>query len=452
VRLQRLPEGRPTMLQRELRNGEYHILHFIGHAGFDRETQGGVLILRDEAGRGRRVTGEHLGTILHDHRSLRLVVLNACEGARTLRADPFAGIAQTLVQQGVPAVIAMQFEITDQAAIIFAEEFYAALADGHPVDAALAGSRKAIFAAGNDIEWGTPVLYLRAPDGCLFSVDREAPPHRPPPDALPARQKRRLEWTQWKKIAATIAAMLIAMVLASTIVTYKPEKRADVARHPPAGSATPPAARQPNAFRECEKCPELAIVAPGRFSMGETPAEEIPNAGPQHEVTLARFALSRTPVTFDEWQVCFDDGRCDKYSPPDQGRGRGRRPVINVSWHDAQAYVSWLSGKTGRPYRLPSEAEWEHAARDWTQMEYAGGRDRDPRLNNGADSGGQTTEVRSYLENLIGVSDIIGSIREWVEDCWHENYTGAPKDGTAWVDADGCKSRVVRGGSLDFDF
>jgi len=113
-----------------------------------------------------------LGTILHDHRSLRLVVLNACEGSRSSRSDPFAGVAQTLVQQGVPAVIAMQFEITDEAAITFAEEFYAATADGYPVDAALSASRKAIFAAGNDIEWGTPVLYLRAPNGQIFTATR----------------------------------------------------------------------------------------------------------------------------------------------------------------------------------------------------------------------------------------------------------------------------------------
>jgi hypothetical protein len=174
VRLQRLPEARLTVLQRELRRGEYHILHFIGHAGFDRDTQAGLLVLHDEAGRGRLVAAEHFGTILHDHRSLRLVVLNACEGSRASRADPFAGVAQTLVQQGVPAVIAMQFEITDQAAITFAEEFYAAVGDGHPVDAAVADARKAIFASGNDIEWGTPVLYLRAPDGQLFSVNRHA--------------------------------------------------------------------------------------------------------------------------------------------------------------------------------------------------------------------------------------------------------------------------------------
>jgi hypothetical protein len=184
VGLKRLSESRLPQLQRELRRSQYHVLHYIGHAGFDRETEQGVLILCDEAGKGCPVAPDHLGTILHDHRSLRLVVLNACEGARSSRADPFSGVAQTLVQQGVPAVIAMQFEVTDAAALTLAEELYAATADGYPVDAALAAARKSIAAAGNDVEWGTPVLYLRAPDGQLFSLNRdERSAHSPTPRA-----------------------------------------------------------------------------------------------------------------------------------------------------------------------------------------------------------------------------------------------------------------------------
>jgi hypothetical protein len=104
VRLERLPEARLSALQRRLRGGEYHVLHFIGHGGFDPRTQEGVLVLQDEAGKGSLTSAERLGTILHNHRSLRLVVLNACEGARSSSTDPFAGTAQVLVQQGVPAV------------------------------------------------------------------------------------------------------------------------------------------------------------------------------------------------------------------------------------------------------------------------------------------------------------------------------------------------------------
>jgi formylglycine-generating enzyme required for sulfatase activity len=165
-------------------------------------------------------------------------------------------------------------------------------------------------------------------------------------------------------------------------------------------------------------------------------------------VSVADFALGRTEVTFDEWDACVADGGCNKYQL-DRGWGRGKRPVINVSWDNAQAYVSWLSRKTGRPYRLPSEAEWEYAARGGTQTRYPWGEDWDPRRANGADSVGRTTEVGTYPANPTGFYDMIGNVSEWVVDCWHDSYTGAPEAGKAWVDGDGCKSgvRIVRGGS-----
>ena len=176
VQVTRLEAATLSALQRQLRRDQYHIFHFVGHGGFDQQTQSGVLLLEDEAGRSRLVSGHYLGALLRDHPSLRLALLNACEGARTSRADPFAGVAQHLVQQGTPAVIAMQFEITDQAAITLAHEFYNALADNYGVDAALSEARKALFAAGNDMEWGTPVLYMRAQSGQLFEVAALATP------------------------------------------------------------------------------------------------------------------------------------------------------------------------------------------------------------------------------------------------------------------------------------
>ena len=170
VALDRLEGASLLALQHRLRKIDYHIFHFIGHGGFDERAQDGVLLMQDDQGRGRPVPGQYLGALLHDEEHLRLVVLNACEGGRTGSADPFAGSAQSLVQQGLPAVIAMQFEVTDGAAITFAREFYAAVADGLAVDEALSEARKGIFATGNDIEWGTPVLYLRVPDGRLFDI------------------------------------------------------------------------------------------------------------------------------------------------------------------------------------------------------------------------------------------------------------------------------------------
>ena len=144
----------------------------------ERLPEGGILVLENPHGAPHEVTGEELGSLLQDERSLRLVVLNSCEGARGSHVDPFSGVASSLVQYGIPAVVGMQFEITDEAAITFAGRLYSALAQGFPIDAALAQSRKAIFAAGNDIEFGTPVLFLRAADARLF--DFEHPAHEPP--------------------------------------------------------------------------------------------------------------------------------------------------------------------------------------------------------------------------------------------------------------------------------
>lgn len=189
-------------LQRKLRRNEYHILHFIGHGAFDERADDGVLLLEDLEGKGHPVSGESLGVLLHDHDSLRLVILNACEGARTSSADPFAGTAQSLVRKGIPAVIAMQFEISDVAAITLANEFYAAVADGYPVDGALSEARKAIFTRVNAVEWATPVLYMRSPDGRIFEIEDQderlatremrrsvvepQPPPEPEPEPEPA--------------------------------------------------------------------------------------------------------------------------------------------------------------------------------------------------------------------------------------------------------------------------
>ncbi|MBY5162462.1 CHAT domain-containing protein [Salsipaludibacter albus] len=174
VVLEQLPDGTADGLQDRLRRGDAHVLHVVGHGGFDPGTGEGVVVLEDAEGRPRLVTADELGTILHDHRPLRLVVLNSCEGARTGAEDPYGGVAQALVRQGIPAVVAMQFEITDRAAIIFSRALHRSIADGFPIDAAVSEGRKALFAAGNDVEWATPVLFMRTPDGRIFDL---APGH-----------------------------------------------------------------------------------------------------------------------------------------------------------------------------------------------------------------------------------------------------------------------------------
>lgn len=175
VTLKRLPKATLKSLLDNLQQAEYHVFHFIGHGDFAPGVEGGkdeaVLCIEDDNGKARKISAEDLSVAL-DHPSLRLAVLNACEGAQASLHDPFAGMAQGLVLAGIPATIAMQFRITDKAAILFADSFYNALAYNTPVDGALVQARKIMFAEQNPTEWGTPVLFMRVDDGRIFQIDR----------------------------------------------------------------------------------------------------------------------------------------------------------------------------------------------------------------------------------------------------------------------------------------
>ena len=204
-------------------------------------------------------------------------------------------------------------------------------------------------------------------------------------------------------------------------------------------------------FRDCTECPQMVVIPAGSFTMGSPASEEgrDDDEGPQRRVTIAKpFAVGRFEVTFDEWDACVADGGCGGYRPEDEGWGRGRRPVINVSWHDAKAYLKWLSGKTGKDYRLLSEAEWEYAARAGTTTAYHWGDrfDKSKANNNGS----KTVPAGRYGANAFGLYDMHGNVWEWVEDCYHYSYNGAPVDGTAWTTGR-CGNRVLRGGSWDGD-
>jgi formylglycine-generating enzyme required for sulfatase activity/class 3 adenylate cyclase len=229
-------------------------------------------------------------------------------------------------------------------------------------------------------------------------------------------------------------------------------------------------------FRECTRCPELIVVPAGKFKMGSTAEEKghQESEEPLHEVTIAgNFAAGKFEVTFDEWKACVDARACNKDVAYDQGWGKdekfpdGRivpRPVINVSWEDAQRYVKWLSARTGKTYRLLSEAEWEYAARGVTTVDaphpaYPWGHDVDTGNASCRGCGGdwdgeevnRTAPVGSFGANAFGLRDMHGNVWEWVEDCVHNNYNGAPSDGSPWLQADSgdCSIRVLRGGSWD---
>ena len=217
---------------------------------------------------------------------------------------------------------------------------------------------------------------------------------------------------------------------------FREQYRRDIAR--PAGST----------FRDCNSCPDMVVISAGRFRMGSS---GIASERPIRRVSIAKFALGRFEVTSEEWSACVRDGSCRNTGSPDS-----RRPVVDVSWHDARDYVDWLGGVTGERYYLPSEAEWEYAARAGTQTVFAMG-DRISISQANFDGSRNSPELANrfrgralvggtFPANAFGLYDMHGNVREWVQDRWHDDYRGAPRDGAAWL-AGNAGERVQRGGS-----
>ena len=502
LKLTRCEEATLANLQRQLRHTPYHIFHFIGHGQFDPANQEGVLLFEDEHGLGRPISGSTLGTLLHNYPSLRLVVLNACEGARTSRSDPYAGVAHSLVQKGLPAVVAMQFEITDQAALTFAAEFYSALSDGYPVSAALAEARVAIFAQENDIEWGTPVLFSRAADGRIFDVPpaalqsapqaapaasrpviptRGAPPAifigTPQPAALPsqpqpaqaapqpAAEPIRLPWLSEKMVRLGVS-LLLGLFLCVWIFSY-------ITSLYESAEPTPMQAALPTDQRFTAPLPypvtitdargvSMALVPAGSFQMGS--ADDSLGETPLHNVYVDAFYMDVYEVTNASYQACVQAGACERpqliatrshtrssyYGNP----AYDNYPRIYVNWQEAQTYCTeWRGG------RLPSEAEWEKAARGGLMgMNYPWGNEW-PICSFGAENGAQsincpsedTTAVGSFAPNGYGLYDMAGNVMEWTFDWYRGSYYSTyPAD--SWPDNPTNLERkddyrVMRGGS-----
>lgn len=228
--------------------------------------------------------------------------------------------------------------------------------------------------------------------------------------------------------------LLLALVL---VVGGAPEGRAAV--------------KQPGqTFRDCPTCPEMVVVPEGRFMMGSNGGSF--DEKPVHRVTIAKpFAVGKYEVMWVEWEACVAEAACDNgpvtKAGGDNGWGKGRRPVIEVSWKDARKYVAWLNSKVpGKPYRLLSEAEWEYAARAGTTTQYHWGNEFDLAK---ANNGNKTVPVGQYGPNGFGLYDMHGNALEWVQDCYKDNYNGAPTDGRSVPDTSGCP-RVLRSGAWSY--
>jgi formylglycine-generating enzyme required for sulfatase activity len=238
-------------------------------------------------------------------------------------------------------------------------------------------------------------------------------------------------------------------------------------------------ARPGQTFKECRNCPEMIVLPPGEFTMGSPPDEPLRRENEsQQEISITRpFAMSTTAVTWDQWEACVRDNRCDGIAvdvalrtgrdggpnPDYEDWGRGTRPVVGVSWYDAQVFVGWLNAKTGEDdaYRLPSEAEWEYAARAGTATAFPWGTELDHDYGNfgldGHELGGktegrdiwedETAPVASFPSNAFGLFDMHGNIFEWTEDCYEADRAHAPSDGSANKEGN-CANRVFRSGTF----
>jgi formylglycine-generating enzyme required for sulfatase activity len=269
-------------------------------------------------------------------------------------------------------------------------------------------------------------------------------------DALtgPAQTKVEARIADLKAKTAALAASARAR-----LDTLSPQQRLSA---PPAIWRVPGALTE---FKDCTNCPQMVVIPAGEFTMGSPSSEPHRGAEAQHRVTIAAaFAVSKFEITFDEWDACVKDGGCGGYRPDDQGWGRGKRPVINISFENAKTYVNWLGRKTGKPYRLLSESEWEYAARAGTTTPFSYGDTLSPSKANydGSVAGAgpsdvnrqKTVPVGGFPANGFGLYDMHGNVSEWVEDCWHDEYAETQTDSSAWLDGN-CNGRVVRGGSWE---
>jgi formylglycine-generating enzyme required for sulfatase activity len=230
------------------------------------------------------------------------------------------------------------------------------------------------------------------------------------------------------------------------VAAIKPPKMTVLKPAKPAAGVYPKRYRPGDTFKDCPDCPEMIVVPPGQFRMGDLQGGGYKDEKPHHNVQIGySFAVGKFEVTLKEWDACIHKSGCGS------GRARNavwglRRPVVKVSWADASAYVGWLSQMTGQRYRLLSEAEWEYVARAGTVTKYSWGNGFDPKKAS-RDLTSGVKSVGSFPPNAFGLYDVHGNAWEWVSDCWHANYIGAPSDGAAWSSGGDCTRRVLRGGS-----
>lgn len=394
VQVERLEAPTLLALKNRLKQRCYHALHFIGHGTFDVAQGLGVLLFEDEQRRSVQITGAALAGVLDGFRSMRLVILNACQGAKT---EGFSGVAQKLLLAGIPAVVAMQYPISDDAAISFARSFYEVIAEEMPVDQAVYEARASMFPLddGKRIDWAVPVLFLQSPDGRLF------------------------DWTwPWRLIWGSFVTLALTTLLGVWLSWPPPD--VEISSAP---SSRP--CHSPKSLQDMQ----MTYIPAGEFLMGSEGHEK--DEQPVHKVTISRpFCVGTYEVTQKQWKTVMGANRVkSKFQGDDL-------PVTSVTWMEVQEFIRKLNAREGRDvYRFLTEAEWEYVA---------------------GSPGGDTNCLRQIASrpeppsalqpNAWGVRGMFGNAWEWVGD-WHGPYPDGPVTDPRGPETG--SERVKRGGGHD---
>lgn len=417
-----------------LRNDEWHILHFIGHGGFDIHDDQGFIVLEDGMRSSDKLYADDFGDLISNQKSMRLVILNCCHGGQESRQDLYSGVATTLASKGIPTVIGMQMDVTDKAASAFAEGLYLSLTEGRPIELAMREARLAMKIENRgSFEWCTPVLYARTDNETLFDVS---------PELLTARRNSLLSFPLVQSITNnqfSDGETKNKVELTNSVQTTQPSQTTG---------------------KPCTIHFDWVTIPEGEFLLG---AKELPpsnrkktlrikgqdshartNETPQRKIWLDRFQISRTPVTNAQYRDFVDS---TGYRAPLHWKngeipiGKEDHPVVNVSWSDVQEFCKWAN------VRLPSEMEWEKAARGSRSRTFPWGWDPPESIHcNNDDLIGDTTPVTKYPRGAseFGVLDMAGNVSEWTGSRWMDNYRDLRKFKRLM---DGKERRVIRGGA-----
>jgi formylglycine-generating enzyme required for sulfatase activity len=462
------PEAMDAVLEQQP-----HIFHFIGHGRLHDERGqevGQIALVDDMFDEALWVDANFFGGLFNRHRP-GVVMLQACEGGKLSASQAFVGVSSKIVQQNIPVVVAMQYEVSNFTASRFADCFYKRLAQDDPVGIAAQNGRRAIAlnTQYRKRDFATPVIFMRVQDGYLFKRDEKSNNSNNledfPTQLQFTRQQQKLPiistprqgieaWEEQQNTKLIIPS--IPGTQAFEFITVRIDAQGE----------------KISSYQKQTQCLiedlgngvmlEMVVIPGGEFLMGSSESEGklYTNERPQHSVTVKPFLMSKTPITKAQWReiACLKEVH-QKLKLSTSKLGGKKHPVTNVSWYDAIEFCDRLSQKTGHEYRLPSEAEWEYACRAGTTTPFHFGETITSNLAN-YDGGRpyasepkgiyrkQPTPVGSFqFANSFGLFDMHGNVWEWCLDNWHQNYNNAPSNGDAWLDSIENQIRVMRGGS-----